>query len=120
MGLRRVFNPAILFLSLWGCMPQIPQGPAPLREPLYFEEKRPAEFLSDDAERISLQVALERSFAALGKKRSSGASPDSSSERFTAESVYRTLSLFQQILLSTSNEMEMDRKVRRTRRPQSF
>jgi membrane-bound lytic murein transglycosylase A len=79
---------------------------------LYFEEKRPAEFLSDDAERISLQVALERSFAALGKKRSSGGSPDSSSERFTAESTYRTLSLFQQILLSTSSEMEMDRKVR--------
>ena len=59
-----------------------------------------------------LQVALDRSFAALGKKRSSGASAGSSSERFSAESTYRTLSLFQQILSSTSNEMEMDRKVR--------
>ncbi len=112
MGLRRILNPAILFLSLWGCMPQISQEPKPLREPLYFEEKRPVEFLSDDAERISLQVALERSFAALEKKSSSGACPDSSSERFNPESIYRTLALFQEIVLSTSDDMEMDRKIR--------
>lgn len=112
MRLRRVFIPAIPFLCLWGCMPQIPPEPKPLREALYFEEKQPTEFLGDDAERSSLQVALERSLTSLEKKRSSCAFPDSSSERFTAESSYRTLALFQQILLSTSNEMEMDRKVR--------
>ncbi len=103
---------AILFVILWGCAPQISKEREPLREPLSFEEKRPAEFLGDDGERSSLEIALGRNFTYLEKRQSLGAYPRSSSEYFTAESIYRTLALFQKILTGTSDEAEMDRKIR--------
>jgi len=102
----------ILFLTLGGCVAQISREPISWQGPLSIEEKRPAEFLRDDGEKGSLEIALERSFSYLEKRQASGVYPRSSIESLNGENIRRTLILFREILMSTSEEMEIDRKLR--------
>lgn len=112
---KKLFFAGILFFSFLSCLMPFP------KESLHSEVfplpgKEAGELLSDDSSRISLQRAVENSLAYLKKKISSADSANDSPGPFrdhlSLEKTRRSLVLFREILLKSSDEKEFTRKIR--------
>jgi len=112
----KAFFAGIVLLLLLGCLPTPPKEPFRPEEPFPFQEVKFIPCLTDDADKSSLQIALEKSLEHLSKKISPGSSPSTVSGPFgiffTPQRVYRSLALFREILLSASDEVEFEKRVR--------
>jgi len=106
----------ILFMHFWGCAPPAVRELLLPGEPFPFQERQITDPLRDDGERTSLEQALERSLAYLAQKISGGKSSaqqgNSSNRLFRPEAIYRTLTLFREVLSSSTSVEELERKIR--------
>lgn len=104
----------ILFLA--GCLPPVSREPLPPEKPSVYPEQRFISSLTDDADRGSLQTAVERSLAHLAQKTSagnaSGSLPGTMGNLFSPARVHRSLMIFWEILRSVSDEAEFERRIR--------
>lgn len=103
----KAFIAGIIFLSLLDLL-----APICLGEPILFKQREILHPLADDADKSSLQTAVERSLVHLGKYISATPPPDASSNFSMPERTYRSLALFHEILISASAEGEFERRVR--------
>lgn len=112
----KAFIAGIIFLSLLGLLAPISQAPVCLGETIFFKQREIIYPLADDADKRSLQTALERSLVHLAKNISADNSanppPRPANNFFTSERTYRSLALFREILISASDEGEFERRVR--------
>ncbi len=112
----KVFIAGIIFLSLLGLLVPISQAPLCSGETILFKQREIILPLADDADKSSLQTAIERSLGHLGKNISANNSairpPIPENNFFTPERISRSLALFREILLSASDEGEFERRVR--------
>jgi membrane-bound lytic murein transglycosylase A len=96
-------------------MPPVSREPLPPEKLSLYPEQKFISPLTDDADRISLQTAVERSLAHLSKKNSgvnaSGYLPGTMGNLFSPGRVYRSLTIFREILQNTSDEAEFARRV---------
>ena len=115
MKLRLLIAASIISL-LGGCLPPVSREPLPPEKPLLYPEQKFISPLTDDAERSSLQTAMERSLAHLAKKSSAGNSPGTlqgaMGNLFSPARLHRSLTIFREILRNASDEVEFERRVR--------
>lgn len=113
---REVLIGGIIFSLLLGCRPPVPRELLPPRKPLLYQEQKFIYPLTDDADKSSLQAAVERSLAHLAKKICAGNSPSylqgPARNLFSPARLYRSLTIFREILSTASEEAEFDRRVR--------
>jgi membrane-bound lytic murein transglycosylase A len=110
---KKILSTAILLLTLLSCVS--PQEPLRKEEPLpprWIKEILP---LTDDGERNSLLAALDGSLLFLGKKVSVAPPlpnlPEPFGGLFTPERTSRTLQLFKEIYLHSSDQSDLDAKM---------
>lgn len=115
MKLKVLIAGSIIFL-LGGCLPPVSREPLPPEKPLLYPEQKFIYPLTDDAERSTLQTAMERSLAHLAKKSSAGNSPGTlqgaMGNLFSPAKLHRSLTIFREILGKAPDEAELDRRVR--------
>ena len=115
MKLKLLIAGCLIFL-LGGCLPPVTWEPLPPEKPPFYPEQKSIYPLTDDADRISLQTAVERSLAHLAKKNSAANSPVSlrgtMGNLFSPAKLHRSLTIFRGILRRASDESELDRRVR--------
>jgi membrane-bound lytic murein transglycosylase A len=113
---REVLIGGIILSLLLGCRPPVPREALPPEKPLLYQEQKFIYPLTDDADKSSLQAAVDRSLAHLTKKISAGNSPrylrGPARNLFSPERLYRSLTIFREILSSASEEAEFERRVR--------
>ena len=117
----RAFIAGIMILSFMGCAVPPPKEPLrPEEPPRLLKEEFPFPLI-DDLDKVSLRAAIEKSLTYLGKKNSVdnpflNSPKRSSSESFagflTPGETYRSLTLFREILLNTSDELDFEKRVR--------
>ena len=95
-----------------GCVPAVPREDLRGKEPLSFREHEIQGPLRDDSPTDSLLASVEKSLAYLEKRSSTGGGPPNSGEKFSSGHVYRSLSLFRDILSAAPDKAELDRRVR--------
>ena len=108
----RAWISGLLFLFLGSCVSAVPREDLRGKEPLSFREHEIQGPLRDDSPTDSLLASVEKSLAYLEKKSSPGGLPTNSGEKFSSGHVYRSLSLFRDLLLSAHDEAELDRRIR--------
>jgi len=112
----KVLMVGIILALLLGCVPRIPKEPLPPEKPPLYQEQKFIYPLTDDAGNSSLQTAVERSLAYLAKRISAGNSPSylqgPGGNLFSPAGLYRSLTIFREILTSASAEAEFERRVR--------
>jgi membrane-bound lytic murein transglycosylase A len=108
----KAFIAGIIFLSLLDLLAPISKAPICLGEPILFKQREIIHPLADDADKSSLQTAVERSLSHLAKYISASPPPEPLSNFFMPERTYRSLALFREILISASAEGEFERRVR--------
>ena len=115
MKLKGLIAGCVIFL-LGGCLPPVSREPLPPEKPPFYPEQKSVYPLTDDADRSSLQTAVERSLAHLAKKTSAANSPvyfaGAMGNLFLPAKLHRSLSIFREILSRASDEAELDRRVR--------
>ena len=101
---------------LGGCLPPVSREPLPPEKPPFYPEQKSVYPLTDDADRSSLQTAVERSLAHLAKKTSAANSrvylQGAMGNLFLPAKLHRSLTIFREILSRASDEAELDRRVR--------
>jgi len=112
----KVLIVGIILSLLLGCLPPIPKEPLPPEKPPLYQEQKFISPLTDDADKSSLQTAVERSLAHLAKKISAGNSPGylqgPAGNLFPPARLYRSLKIFREILSSASDDAKFERRVR--------
>ena len=109
----RTWIAGLLLLFLGNCVPAVPRDDLRGKEPFSFREHEIHSPLGDDSPTDSLLASVEKSLAYLEKKRKSpGGLPTNSGEKFSSGHVYRSLSLFRDILSAAPDKAELDRRVR--------
>jgi len=115
LRLKVLIGGSIIFF-LAGCLPPVSREPLPPEKPPFYREQEFISPLTDDADRSSLQTAVERSLAHLAKKNSLGNSPDTlqgaMGNLFSPSRLCRSLTIFREILWNASDEAEIERRVR--------
>jgi len=115
LKLKVLIAGGIIFL-LEGCLRPVTWEPLPPAEPPFYLEQKSVYPLTDDADRLSLQTALERSLAHLAQKNSAANSAVSSQgamgNLFSPPKVLRSLTIFREVLSRASDEADLDRRVR--------
>jgi len=113
---RIVFIGGAFFLTLLGCVAPLPKEPVRPVEPVVFQERKIVPLLTDDADRNSLQTAVDRSLTYLSQKISAKSAEriryGFSENMYAPEMAYRSLALFREILLNNPDEKELSKKVR--------
>ena len=115
MKLKLLIAGCLIFL-LGGCLPPVTREPLPPEKPPFYPEQKSVYPLTDDADRGSLQTAVERSLAHLAKKTSAANSPVSlqgtMGNLFSPAKLHHSLAIFREILSKASDEAELDRRIR--------
>jgi membrane-bound lytic murein transglycosylase A len=113
---RKVLVIGCIIVFLGGCLPPVSREPLPPEKPSLYAEQKFVSPLTDDADRSSLQTAVERSLAHLAKKCSAGNTPAGlqgiMGNLFSPERLYRSLTIFREILRNAPDEVEFERRVR--------
>ena len=117
----KAFTAGIMILSFMGCaVPPVKEPVRPKELPPLLKEEFPFP-LVDDLDKASLHSAIEKSLAYLAKKKSAAHSALHSPDRLspgtlatfqTPGETFRSLVLLREILLHTSGERELGKKVR--------
>jgi membrane-bound lytic murein transglycosylase A len=108
----KVFLTGIILLALAGGLPPIPQESVRSEEPVLFQEREIIAPLADDADRSSLQTAVERSLAQLAKNISASPPPGAGRNFSRRERTYHSLALFREILIRASDEGDFERRLK--------
>jgi len=117
----KAFMAGIMILSFMGCaVPTAKEPVRPKEPPRLLKEEFPFP-LVDDLDKVSLYSAIEKGLASLAEKKSADPSappsphrspPGTSAAFLTPGETFRTLVLLREILLNTSDECELGKKVR--------
>jgi membrane-bound lytic murein transglycosylase A len=111
----KVLIVGIIISFLAGCLPPVSREPLPPEKAPLYREQEFVSPLTDDADRNSLQTAVERSLAHLSKKNSavnaSGYLPGTTGNLFSPARVHRSLTVFREILRNASDGAEFARRV---------
>lgn len=108
----RAYTAGLFLLCLCSCLPSVSREDLPPKGPISFREREIKEPLTDDFNRESLIACVERSLARLNEMGMGGNKAGISREKFSPENVSRTLILFREILQSTTDDAEVDRRIR--------
>jgi len=111
----RVLIAAVTISLLAGCLQPVSYEPLPPQKPPGYGEAKFISPLTDDADRNSLQTAVERSLAHLAEKNSasnvSGYPQGTRGNLFAPAKLHRTLVIFRDILRDTPNGAEFERRI---------
>jgi membrane-bound lytic murein transglycosylase A len=80
--------------------------------PVIFQQREMKEPLEDDSSRESLNISLEKSLLYLGQGKPGGTDAGPGGEKFSPENIFRTLLLFRELLATSPDYAEIDRKIR--------
>ena len=108
----RAYTAGLFLLCLWSCLPSVSREDLSSKGPIFFQEREIREPVTDDSTKESLIACVERSLARLNEMGIEGNRAGISREKFSPENVLRTLSLFREILQSTTDDAEIDRQIR--------